>query len=228
MRGELRAICFDLDNTFWDAWPVLERAEQCLQDWLLANMPRLAARYPLAAQRDQRLQLARANPRHAHDVTWLRSESLRRLAVECGYGADLAAAAFAVFLAERQRVEIYTDVHLALPRLHGRMRLATLTNGNADLEAIGLAGYFEQVLTARDVGAAKPDAEAFLAAANRLGIEPARIAYVGDEPMVDVVGARAAGMRAVWINRLDKRWPEELVPPDLQVRDLDELADLLL
>jgi putative hydrolase of the HAD superfamily len=50
---------------------------------------------------------------------------------------------------------------------------------------------------------------------------------VGDDPHADVDGARAAGMCAVWIDRFDRPWPDDLEPPTHRVRDLAELVTLL-
>jgi putative hydrolase of the HAD superfamily len=57
----------------------------------------------------------------------------------------------------------------------------------------GLARYFAVVVTSAEVGAAKPSPAPFLAALDRLGVEPARALHVGDQPR-DEEGARAAGM----------------------------------
>ena len=39
----VRAICFDLDNTLWDVWPVIVRAEQAMYDFLALRYPRVTA-----------------------------------------------------------------------------------------------------------------------------------------------------------------------------------------
>ena len=75
---------------------------------------------------------------------------------------------------------------------------------------------------------AKPDAQIFLAAAARLGVPPAAILHVGDDPLLDMVGARDAGLRTAWINRAGESWPTALgPPPELDLRDLGALADWL-
>jgi putative hydrolase of the HAD superfamily len=52
----------------------------------------------------------------------------------------------------------------------------------------------------------------------------AEVLHVGDDPLADVVGARQAGMQAVWLNRESRRWPGELAPP---VRTISTLAEIL-
>jgi putative hydrolase of the HAD superfamily len=133
-----------------------------------------------------------------------------------------------VFFAVRNDVEVFADVRPALERLRLKYRLLALTNGNADLVAIGLDGFFETCLSARDAGVAKPDRRIFAALLQRVGLAPGQVAYVGDDPVVDVEGARRAGLGAVWMDRFARPWPMDLEPPAHHVRDFDELAGLLL
>lgn len=224
---DLRAICFDLDDTLWDVHSVLARAEAAVSEHLAAHHPEFGAAHPPAVRMHARLELARAAPERAHDLTWLRTESMRRLALAAGLSARVGDEAFEVFMAHRNRVVLFDDVLPALRSLGAHYRLATLSNGNADLAQIGLAPHFAVTLNAISVGAAKPDPRAFGAVASALGCDPAQIAYVGDDPRVDVQGARAAGMQTVWINRADRDWPAEHAPATAAVRDLAELAGLL-
>jgi putative hydrolase of the HAD superfamily len=50
---------------------------------------------------------------------------------------------------------------------------------------------------------------------------------VGDRADIDVVGAQRMGMPAVWINRGAQALPAGIAPPDFEVRDLAELAQIL-
>ena len=40
-RLPIRAVTFDLDDTLWDIWPIVEQAEQRLQQWLQQRYPRI-------------------------------------------------------------------------------------------------------------------------------------------------------------------------------------------
>jgi len=225
MLSDIRAIAFDLDNTLWDVEPVLERAEQCLAAWLQEHCPRLAlSREQLRAAREQ---LARREPHNAHDLSYLRVATLTAHAREHGYDERVALDAFEVFLAARNVVEIFPDVAPALSRLRQRYALASLSNGNADLARIGLDHIFNVSLNARQIGAAKPHPRCFERLAGELALDPAAIAYVGDDPQLDVAAARAAGLRTVWMNRRALPWPAELPPADLTVRDCAQLAAVL-
>jgi 2-haloalkanoic acid dehalogenase type II len=226
--GVIRAICFDLDNTLWEIEPVLVRAERILADWLGHRYPRIGERFTAADMLEVRAALLAEQPHQAHDLSFLRRETLARCAAEVGYERDISHEAFAIWHAARNQVEPYVDVISALETLKARFRLATLTNGNADLAVIGLAHHFEVTLHAAALGCAKPDPRAYTALANALTLEPAEILFVGDEPHADVVGPRAAGMQTVWVNRGGAIWPDELPAADASVADLDGLMALLV
>jgi len=227
MQSDVRAIAFDLDNTLWDVEPVLVRAEERLAAWLERHCPRIARHVTREDMRRAREQLARQEPHNAHDVTYLRLAALAAHARDHGYDERVADEAFEVFLAARNEVEIFDDVAPGLSRLQGHYALATLSNGNADLACIGLDHLFAVSLNARQIGAAKPQRHCFERLARELGIAPAEIAYVGDDPLLDVAAARSAGMRTVWMNRRALAWPGELAPADLVVEDCLQLATAL-
>ena len=225
MLSEVRAIAFDLDNTLWDVEPVLERAEERLAAWLQQHCPRIAL--SRAEMRAAREQLARREPHNAHDVSYLRITALAAQARAHGYDERIASQAFEVFLAARNEVEIFPDVAPALARLRRRYALASLSNGNADLERIGLGRVFTVSLNARQIGAAKPDRRCFERLAQELQLAAGEIAYVGDDPQLDVAAARAAGLRTVWMNRRALEWPQQLAPADMTVADCAQLAAVL-
>lgn len=225
--GAVRAICFDLDNTLWDIEPVLLRAEHILADWLHMRYPRIPEQFPAEAMLAMRAAVLREEPHQAHDLSYLRRETLARVAAAAGYERDIAHQAFDAWHAARNEVTPYAEALPALEQLRRRFRLATLTNGNADLVRIGIAHHFEVRLSAGFLGCAKPDPRAYAALADALTLTPAEILFVGDDPHADVIGPRAAGMRTVWVNRAGQAWPAGLPAADASVAHIGELAPLL-
>ena len=223
----MRAIAFDLDNTLWDVEPVLARAEARLHAWLQGNCPRIAQRLSSEDMRRAREELARREPHHAHDLSYLRLTALAAHAREHGYDECMAQQAFEVFLSARNELQPFADVAPALARLRQRYRLASLSNGNADLARIGLDQAFTVSLNARQIGAAKPHRRCFERLAHELGLAPREILHVGDDPLADVEGARAAGFVSAWMNRRGRAWPQELPVPEVVVTDCAQLAALL-
>jgi len=225
--GLIRAIIFDLDNTLWDVHPVIVRAEHAMREFLAARYPLVTASHDLESMRALRVQIARENPAMRHDFTWLRLEALRRHAREAGYADTLAQEAFDVFFRVRNEVVLYDDVRPTLDQLVRRYRLFAISNGNANLAAIGLDQYFEAKLAARDAGMLKPDPRIFDMLLQRAGLSPGEVAHVGDDPEADVEGARGAGLLPVWLNRDAAQWQLESSPPEIVIAGLDELPAVL-
>lgn len=224
---QIRAICFDLDNTLWDIWPVIRNAEQAMYEYLRERYPRVVAALTLEAMREAREQTAAKYPLMKHDFTFLRKQTLREHAQEFGYAEGMVEEAFDVFIQARNRVEFYDDVLPGLSQLKNNFRLFSASNGNADLEQIGLANYFERSVSARMVGAMKPDPTIFHKAIEGTDLVAAEVIYVGDDPLLDVVGARNAGMHPVWIDRLGEAWPVDIEPPLHTVNSVTDLANWL-
>jgi putative hydrolase of the HAD superfamily len=222
----VRALSLDLDDTLWPLLPTIARAERAVHDWLAVHAPRCAAEYPPDQLRSLREQIARQEPRFAHDYTTLRRRSLQTALQASGEDEGLADGAFEVFSAARNQVELFPEVQAALARLTARYPVAALTNGNADLERIGLRTSFVTVVGAREIGIAKPDPRIFQIVCERLGLGPDEVLHIGDDPSLDIAGARGAGLLTAWINRDGATWP---LPhrPDVEVPDLIALADWL-
>ena len=223
-----RLITFDLDDTLWDIEAVVTRAEQRLHAWFATHHPAVAARYSATDLRRLRDEATLLHPMLAADMTALRKSSLTRALESVGYDGAHAAAAFAEFWRHRHEVEFFGDAIPALAALHKRHRLAAITNGNTDIALVGLDAHFDFALAAAEFGQAKPAAAIFHEACRRAGVAPAAALHVGDDPALDVVGAKRAGLRAAWINRDRRPWPfAELGPalgPDLECADLAALV----
>jgi putative hydrolase of the HAD superfamily len=96
---------------------------------------------------------------------------------------------------------LYEDTLPCLRALRGSYRLGLLSNGSRLPETVGLAGVFDSVVFAQDHRIEKPDKGIFEVAQRQLGVEASACVLVGDHPENDVVGAKRAGWRAVWIDR---------------------------
>ena len=220
------AITLDLDDTLWPITPIVLRAETRLDAWLRTHCPAVADAYPIPAMRALRERISAEHPHLAHDFTAQRRLSLRAALEPHGYDDAMLDAAFEAYYAARNEVDLYPDVRDALTRLAARLPIVSLSNGNADLERIGLRPLFAATVTARDFGAGKPAPEIFRHACERAGVAPANVLHVGDDPELDVIGARNAGLRTAWVNRGGAAWSHDGAP-DVTVADLVELADWL-
>jgi HAD superfamily hydrolase (TIGR01509 family) len=94
---------------------------------------------------------------------------------------------------------------------------------NLTLEKTGLTSEFEIVVTSDEVAKGKPDPEIFLLAAERMGIEAHKCLVIGDS-INDVLGAKAAGMKAIAITDDFYSRDPELALPDIEVKEFKEIT----
>ena len=201
-----RGVLLDLDGTLVDhdgaaaaglrAWlPTLGLAptEAAIARWTAVQEPHLAA------WRDGRISFTEQRRRRVRDYLGTG-----------GTDAELDEF-FAGFLTHYENAwRAYDDVAAALSALAARgLATAVLTNGSRGqqlrkLAATGLGGRVGPVFTVDDLGVAKPHAEAFRGACERWGLAPGEVLSVGDNYALDVLGARAAGLSAVHLDRLDR------------------------
>ncbi len=222
--GPVRAVTLDLDDTLWPFAPIAGRIDAALSAFLEEHAPRTAAAYEPEAVADAVAAVRAERDDLAHDLGALRRAVMARLLEAAGEDPALAAPAFDVVYAARQRVALYPDSAAALDRLAARVPLYAITNGNADLGLTGVARWFQGCVAAQDVGVGKPDPRPFEVACEALGLAPAHVLHAGDDLRTDVGGALAAGLQAVWVRRdFEGEAPEGA----RTVRDMTALADLV-
>jgi putative hydrolase of the HAD superfamily len=98
------------------------------------------------------------------------------------------------------------------------------------MESDGLTSYFKAVVLSSKVALRKPNPEIYWEAARRVGVDPCRCAYVGDNPVRDVEGTQAAGFGMMILFEepatLAKEPPNIIVKPDYKVRETRELLNI--
>jgi len=92
------------------------------------------------------------------------------------------------------------------------------------LDRCGLTALVTSLVTSEEVGVAKPSAAIFEAALTRVGARAAEAVMLGDAWAADIAGARAAGIRAVWLNRRGLPSPDAAVE---EISSLEPTADVL-
>lgn len=219
----IRAITLDLDDTLWPAAPTLIRAEQRTHAWLAANAPEVAAQWPIEQLRELRMSFYRAHPELHHNLLQIRRIAMHAAFEQVGIAgsaaSDLIEQSLRIFMHARNDVTLYPEVRECLERLSRRYTLASLTNGNADVTAIGIGHFFPVKVSPHTHRTIKPDPAIFHMACRELGYAPEEVLHVGDDIDLDIRGARGAGMRAVWMNRTNAVWEGDDAP--------DAVGDLL-
>ena len=98
------------------------------------------------------------------------------------------------------------------------------------MESDGVTQYFKTVILSSKVGLRKPDPEIYWMAARQIGVEPQYCAYVGDNPVRDVEGTRAAGFGMMILFEepatLAKEPPTGEHKPDYAIKETRELLDI--
>lgn len=205
----IRAVAFDLDDTL--AVTVHDR-KALLRD--------------AASRADVSLTFDREDYLDAHREH--SGTESRRPVFETLVDEDAGALTRAYREAVGDALEPVDDAEALLETLRADFRLGLLTDGPEEtqrdkLRQLGWTDAFDAVVVTGAIGAAKPAPEAFDALAVSLDVEPAEVAYVGDDPERDVAGAAAAGMFAVQVVYDDgpavHRDADAVVPRD-DLRDL--------
>ncbi len=229
MRGfsTIRCVTFDLDDTLWPCEPTISNAEQALYAWLEEHYPSITQRYSFEDLKMQRAAYGEAHPELAHNVTELRRQSLEELAREFNYSNEMASEGLALFRKFRNRVNFFNDAFKTIDQLKFHFKIGVITNGNADLNAIGVSEKFDFVVTAEMAGAAKPSEKIFQCAQDQAQLNSHEMIFVGDTPNVDVLGAQQSGWRAIWFNPKNMQWLEE-GKPDAEIQQLSQLITLLI
>ena len=222
----IRCVTIDLDDTLWDCGSVISAAEKIFYDWLAESYPRITSRLEADALIHHRRAFFKTVPELNHDVTALRKRWLEKLAQEFGYSRDLVEPGFRLFWEHRNAVELYEEAGEVLSRLRSRFAVGAITNGNADVDFIGIGHYFDFVVTSAAAGAAKPSPVIFEKALARAEVKASDAVHVGDDPITDIRGAKEAGMRAVWFNPGKNPWPSG-PRPDAEISSLRQLDDAL-
>jgi putative hydrolase of the HAD superfamily len=94
-----------------------------------------------------------------------------------------------------------------------------------DLDALGLLPHIEHTIFSGDAGIWKPAPAIFRHALDALQAAPEHAVFVGDSPREDILGAQAAGMRAIWVRSAEFALGD--VRPDAIIADLTELLAVL-
>lgn len=227
----VKAMTFDLDDTLYDNRPIIRQVERQMVEWLHQQHP-VSATQPLSWWYDLKRSLAEQDSWLPNDVTLWRYKQIEQGLLQLGYQEQQAqqAASEAIdrVLELRSNFTVSQESHRVLAELADQIPLVAITNGNVDVQKIGLSDYFSLVLKAGPDGYAKPHRELFDKAQQFLKLPAQQILHVGDHLVSDVLGAKRSGMQACWFNDQATNLLQSekaQVLPDVEV---NRLSDLLL
>lgn len=201
----ITAVTFDVGGTLIEPWPSVGHVyAEVAAHWGLAGVAPEALNRGFAAA-----WLARKPFDHSR-AAWQRLVNQTFAAAGAARPSDACFGAIYERFAKASAWRVFDDAPPALEALVARgFRLGIVSNWDERLRPLlarlGLAKYFRASIISCEAGRVKPDSEIFLRAAAELGCEPAALVHVGDSVQEDAEGARAAGMRAVLIDRSGRR-----------------------
>lgn len=217
-----KVVLFDLDDT------IVDHALTCRDALarLRRDQPSLRRRSVAALWTEYSRLLEAAHPGIAKGVLApdeARIERFQRLARFCGTSV---ARKEATAWSQGYR-SYYQSFHRLVPgarqlleRLHRRTVLGVVTNNPVaeqedKVARFGLTGVLDFLVISEQVGVSKPDPKIFSLALDRAAAEPEEAVMIGDSWESDVLGARSAGIPAIWFNRFQRSPPSPLAVPQL-------------
>ena len=111
------------------------------------------------------------------------------------------------------------------------IRLGIVTNGKVQFQApkitqLSIGRYLSTVVISEAVQVQKPDPRIFAHALAEIGCRASETWFVGDDPVNDVLGAAAVGLRAIWLTGV-RPWPTDRPESQWQIAALGELVELV-
>ena len=133
-------------------------------------------------------------------------------------------------VAQIETLRPFPEVPAALARLKARFRIVVLSNGDPDMLEAARPYHripFDAVISAAAAHAFKPHVATYTRAAEITGVPLNAVLFVANHAF-DCIGAKSAGMHAVFVNRRTRPFGASPHQPDLIVADMTELADRLV
>lgn len=132
---------------------------------------------------------------------------------------------------EMGRSKIYPDASSVLNQLKESYKIGLLSNADDDDPLIKIlldAGFsFDVIVTSQSCQVYKPFRKIFDYTICKLNLDKHEVLMIGDSLISDILGARNAGIKNVWLNRDSKMIEDGLPTPDFQISNLEELLPLL-
>jgi HAD superfamily hydrolase (TIGR01549 family) len=229
----IQAITIDLDDTLYDNFPYIIAAEKALTAFLHLHYPDTQAT-DIEYWRQQKNRVLLSHPEFKNDIGQLRKSTLQNGLSSLGYkDAELSKAtedSFQYFYQQRSNFLVDKTICSLLSELAETLPIVAITNGNVDVNKIGVGQFFHACYQASVTQPMKPHSAMFNAASKFLNIPATNILHVGDNLMKDVAGAMSAGYQTAWyahdrpMNLNNERTG---VLPHVQLDSLEELKFLI-
>ena len=207
----IKAVFFDFYNTLVGYDPPQEELEaRVLRDFGIDASPEVFRRPLVIADEFIYREHARLpiSKRSKEERGALYAQYQGIMLKEAGISAspELIAGILGKFQKLNLKLVLFSDVMPALAHLRELgLILGLISNVDRDItpvcQELGLSAVLGVAVTSQEVGFNKPQPEIFQAALKQAGVKPPEAIYIGDQYQIDVVGANAAGMRGILLDR---------------------------
>ncbi|MGS2722006.1 HAD-IA family hydrolase [Paraglaciecola aestuariivivens] len=231
--NEIKAISFDLDDTLYNNNKIIKKAEALLLSYMHEHYPQTQA-LPEHFWKSQQLAQLQLNPALKNDMSELRKLSLDSGFKQLGFNHNQIETAtqrcYNYFYYQRSNFKLDENVNSLLKQLAQNLPLVAITNGNVNLEQIGLAPYFSACFKASLAQPMKPHASMFEAAQKHLKTPKMNILHVGDNLHKDIYGGLKAGFQTAWHakgRQMNLNAEQSYLLPHVQLCQLEQLLNLI-
>jgi HAD superfamily hydrolase (TIGR01549 family) len=228
--SDIHAISFDGDGTLWDFDKVMRHSLGCTLQELEKIDFDAAARLDIETMISIRNKVAAKLKGKTTNLEEIRLEAFKQTLKDIGRpDDDLAYHLNQVYLYHRfEDITLFDDVLRVLNILQTKFTLGLISNGNSYPEQCGLQNMFKFVIFSQDYKVEKPNPEIFQIAVKEVGCLPYQLLHVGDSIENDVMGAFAAGVPCIWLNRKgEKKYMDMDLPIEYEIESLLELFKIL-
>ncbi len=227
----MTVLCFDLDGTLCDLWMGERKAKFTLLDEIMKYTD------------EPRDMVSRT-----YDVTWavvkyhymemvndgLSEHNIRSLHMDMvfeEYKIEENPERFATIHGEitMKNMEIFPDAEKVVNSLAEKYQLCMITNGATDnqqnkIKHLPFRNHFTEIIISQELGHHKPSKVIFDTMAERMNTQPSEMTYIGNDYKKDIIGAKDAGWKTVWIDRKDEEQDRSV--PDWTIKELNELLTI--
>jgi haloacid dehalogenase superfamily, subfamily IA, variant 3 with third motif having DD or ED/haloacid dehalogenase superfamily, subfamily IA, variant 1 with third motif having Dx(3-4)D or Dx(3-4)E len=151
---------------------------------------------------------------------------------------------FGVAITDGEAAAYHSLYHLAYDRCRGAVsnvkalieelkmscQIGVVSNGIYEIQIekineCGIGHLIDFMILSEDIGSRKPDKAIFSAALQKSGSEPQEAVFIGDAWEIDITGAAACGIKAIWLNRYNKECPDPGIA--YEIKSFDDIDSIL-
>lgn len=231
----IKTAVFDVDDTLYDQLEPFRKA-------FLKKFRRLAADVSIEEiYHSSRKYSEETFPRlEAGEISLLEHNTHRMIASFADFGIEInrdeAALFQEAYVEEQHRITLLPVMIEVFERLLEKgIILGVLTNGPFEhqwmkINQLGITKWIpkENIFVSEGIGVAKPDPEAFHFVESKLKLAKSTTVFIGDSFQNDIIGAKQAGWKAIWLNHRHKPVDHSIVVPDQIIYSPKELLNSLL